>query len=114
MKKVFSVYVVGLDPAASRRVAPNGPVYVGETSLTPVERLAKHKAGGLVAARVVARHGRDLRPDLVIGPANFETRAQALRAEWRLARRLRNRGFEVFGGQGRAFGRARQGDERGE
>ena len=97
----FWVYVVELDPSCVRAEGPKGAVYVGETASTPEERFAKHKAGHK-AARVVKQHGLRLRPDLA--PATpFLSRDSVLRAEERTARKLRNRHFTVYGGQGKPF-----------
>lgn len=97
----FSVYVVELAPAASRNGKP--AVYVGETGLTPAERFARHQAGGMTSSPTVARHGVALRPDLSVGVGPFDTRQEAEAAELALAERLRARGFDVHGGQGRTF-----------
>ena len=96
----YRVYVIELDPEGLGDCG-KGAVYVGETSLSPEERFAKHKSG-TKAARVVTRRGLRLRPDL--SPAEvFETRGQALRAERRTANRLTHQGYRVWGGQGRRF-----------
>ena len=93
-----NVYVIELDEAAGDGATPC--FYVGETALAPEARFAKHMSGAQVAARVVHRFGRRLRPDLSKGVGPFHTREQALAAEALLATRLRRRGFVVFGGQG--------------
>jgi hypothetical protein len=100
VSRLYSVYVVELDPAAS---STGGPcVYVGETALTPDERFKRHLAGHR-ASRVVTRYGTRLRPDLADGIGPFPSKEDALQAERALAHALRARGFEVFGGQGEPF-----------
>ncbi|WP_162891209.1 hypothetical protein [Aeromicrobium sp. A1-2] len=95
------VYVVELEPEASRRVSAKGVVYVGETSLLSELRFAKHMSGHK-AARKVHQYGRHLRPDLAPKSA-FLSRENSLKAERRTATRLRNQGYIVFGGQGIPF-----------
>lgn len=93
----YCVYVVQLDDAARPAHVTDGVcIYVGQTSHTPEERLAKHRAG-IRSAKSVRKYGLHLRPDLVdVGP--FATRAEALAAEADLAKSLRDQGFHVFGG----------------
>ena len=93
--------MVDLDPAASKRQTAKGVVYVGETSLTPEERYAKHKSGQK-ASRKVHKYGRGLRPDLA-PKSPFLSKESSLKAEKRTADRLRRQGFIVFGGQGLPF-----------
>ena len=102
MTSAFWVYVVELDPTGLGDVGA-GAVYVGETSRTPEQRFAKHKAGGQRASRIVARRGLRLRPDLYPEEGPFKTRSEALRFERRTGNRLRHRGYRVWGGQGKAF-----------
>ena len=97
----FWVYVVELDPEAFDFDGP-GVIYVGETSLTPEERLAKHLGGGMTASRIVTQHGLRLRKDLA-PPKPFATRDAAQLVEYLTAVVLRARGYVVHGGQGRPF-----------
>jgi hypothetical protein len=108
----YSVYVVELSPQACRSPSAAGCVYVGETGLDPVERLARHKAGARTSSAVVHRFGLELRPDLSEGIGPFATRDEATAAEAQLASALRRRGFTVFGGQGRTFGADMQATEK--
>lgn len=101
----YWVYVVELDPTDLANCGPKGAVYVGETGLTPQERFAKHKAGGRTSVRIVFERGLRLRPDLAPDKA-FDSRAAVLRAENRTAKKLRNRGYRVQGGQGDPFMKA--------
>jgi hypothetical protein len=66
------------------------------TGLTPDERFANHKAGKK-AASIVRRFGVRLVPVLYehLNPLSYE---DAVRMEGELARSLRARGFQVFGG----------------
>ena len=98
----YWVYVIELDPTGLSDVG-TGAVHVGETSKTPEERFATHMAGGPKAARVVARRGIRLRPDLHPSEGPFVTRAEALRYERKTGNRLRHRGYRVWGAQGKRF-----------
>jgi len=98
----FWVDVIELESTGLGDVG-SGAVYVGETSKTPEERFATHMAGGIKAAKVVARRGVRLRPDLYPPEGPFATRAEALRFERRTGNRLRHRGYRVWGAQGKAF-----------
>jgi len=94
----YHVYVIELDPAACPRArAGQVCLYVGETADTPEERFAKHLRGHR-ASRVVRRFGLRLRPDIyrLFPPAR--TREESRRLEARVAARLRQQGFVVFGG----------------
>jgi hypothetical protein len=96
-RQIYRIYVIELDPAASpRRKAGQTCVYVGETADTPEERFAEHKRG-YKASRIVRKHGVRLRPDLYRGFVCL-TRAQSRDLEARVAARLREQGFLVFGG----------------
>ena len=88
-----SVYVVYLrNPKGDGRAG----YYVGMTGLSPEQRFANHK-NGIKAAGVVRRCGERLVPKLYahLNPMPYE---EAVAAEARLARELRGRGFQVFGG----------------
>ena len=88
-----SVYVVFLrNPSGDGKAG----YYVGMTGLTPEERLANHMAG-IKAARVVRTCGVRLVPTLYehLNPMSYE---DAVRMEAELAKSLRKRGFQVFGG----------------
>lgn len=98
----FWVYVIELDPTGLGEVGA-GAVYVGETAKTPEGRFATHVAAGTKAAKIVARTGVRLRPDLFPPEGPFETRAEALRFERRTGNRLRHRGYRVYGAQGERF-----------
>lgn len=97
----YSTYVVELDPACCRRTDCAGGlhVYVGQTALTPEQRLARHRdpTGGRRRQRstVVTRHGLRLRRDLATEPT-AATRAEAQAAERRLARALQRQGLCVW------------------
>jgi len=80
-----------------------GYVYVGQTSKTPEVRLVEHLTGAIsaqgrnLASRVVKKHGVDLNPTLMTDRI-YLTQKQALKAERRLAERLRDQGYVVEGG----------------
>lgn len=73
-------------------------VYVGQTYLTPDERLAQHCAGYKSAPSL--RHARklELRPDIYGQIGRFKTREEALSAETTLANGLTKIGYKVLGG----------------
>jgi hypothetical protein len=101
-----SVYVVLLDPAATRlravraanpaRDRKKSCVYVGMTGLTPEERFANHRQG-IKSAAVVKRFGLRLLPELYehLNPMPF---AAAVQMEMDLAEDLRRAGYTVTGG----------------
>ena len=101
-KRRFSVYVIELNREVCRLhdcTCKNGkpPVYVGETYLTPEERLAQHKSG-YKSSKYVRDYGLRLRPRLSRAYGPYETRAEAKDGEQRRAASLRRKGFCVFGG----------------
>lgn len=88
-----SVYVVYLrNPRGDGKAG----YYVGMTGLTPEQRFANHLAGKK-AAGVVRRFGERLVPKLYahLNPMPYE---KAVRMEVELAKSLRKRGYQVFGG----------------
>ena len=107
-RKKHRLYVVDLDPrvwaerATMRRANPKynpltgkGFIYVGMTWHSAEERLAIHKAGGLLSAPVVRRFGRDLRPDLYKA-YKLMSFSDAEEMEPYLADRLRKKGYAVW------------------
>src|SRR4029453_17962974 len=94
----YYVYVVELDDAVGPRRNPRYPsVYVGQSVVPPAERLRQHK-DGYRSSRYVRKHGRHLRPGLYRRFNPMATRDEAVAMEQELARRLRNRGYTVYGG----------------
>jgi hypothetical protein len=98
---VWTVYVVELDPKGTKNPG-QGFVYVGQTSITPEERLEQHKKGkrnrrGPLFSPVVRKWGRGLRMDLAPDTKYFD-RASAEAAEKRWAQKLRADGYKVAGG----------------
>ena len=101
----YSVYVIELrrDVLEKKKVAGENPdrrrdkpcVYVGQTVRTPEERFAQHRAG-VRSSRIVREYGVRPRPKLYANVGPFETRAEAERAETKLAERLRRRGYAVW------------------
>lgn len=81
-----------------------GYVYVGQTSKTPEQRLREHLTGAVsnkghnLASRKVRKYGVDLNHELMTRRV-YLTQRQALKAERRLADRLREQGFVVEGGK---------------
>jgi hypothetical protein len=97
-RRRYYVYVVELDDAVGPRRDPRYPsVYVGQSVVPPAERLRQHK-DGYRASRYVRKYGKDLRPRLYRHLNPMATRNQAVAMEQKLARRLRNRGYTVYGG----------------
>ena len=80
-----------------------GYVYVGQTSKTPQERLVEHLTGAVsargtnLASRVVKNYGVAVNNDLMTQKI-YLTKNQAIKAERRLAERLRQQGYVVEGG----------------
>ena len=80
-----------------------GYVYVGQTSKTPEQRLQEHlngtpsRKGHNLASRKVLKYGTELNYDLMTQRI-YLTQKQALKAERRLAERLRQQGYTVEGG----------------
>jgi hypothetical protein len=97
-RRHYYVYVVELDDAVGPRRDPRHPsVYVGQSVVPPAERLRQHK-DGYRSSRYVRRYGKRLRPRLYQRFNPMATRDQAVAMEQELARRLRNRGYTVYGG----------------
>jgi len=99
--------VVELDRAACgdrgskcrRNPCDRVPVYVGYTWHSIGKRLEQHRSGTDPGGKKwVQRHGLDLRPELVDPRCEIRDRTEAERAEKALARRLRKKGFCVYGG----------------
>jgi hypothetical protein len=94
----YYVYVIELDDAVGPRRDPSHPsLYVGQSAVPPEERLRQHKQG-YRSSRYVRNHGKFLRPRLYQRFNPMATREQAVAMERELARRLRNRGYTVYGG----------------
>ncbi|MBC7980362.1 MAG: hypothetical protein H7Y36_07350 [Armatimonadetes bacterium] len=98
------LYLIELDPRAALDPAfmaanPNYVAgilfYVGSTSLTPQERFEQHITGSKNASRIAHSYGIKLRMDLVPNNKSLP-RDWAIRAEARLARDLRSKGFGAW------------------
>ena len=86
------------DDAVGPRRDPRYPsVYVGQSVVPPAERLRQHR-DGYRSSRYVRKYGKHLRPRLYRHLNPMATRDQAVAMEQELARRLRNRGYTVYGG----------------
>jgi predicted GIY-YIG superfamily endonuclease len=97
-RRRYYVYVVELDDAVGPRRNPEYPsLYVGQSVVPPEERLRQHK-NGYRSSRYVRKHGKHLRPGLYRRFNPIATRDDAVAVEQELARRLRNRGYTVYGG----------------
>lgn len=84
--------------ATRTRRNPGYPsVYVGQSVAPPEERLRQHKEG-YRSSRYVRKHGKHLRPGLYRRFNPMATRDEAVAMEQELTRRLRNRGYTVYGG----------------
>ena len=98
----YRTYVINLD---NRELNDHGKgyVYVGQTSKTPEQRLQEHLTGARsakghnLASRKVFKYGTQLNYDLMTQRI-YLTQKQALKAERRLAERLRQQGYTVEGG----------------
>ncbi len=94
----YYVYVIELDDTVGHRRNPRYPnVYVGQSAVPPAQRFRQHKEG-YRSSRHVRRHGTHLRPGLYRRFNPMATREEAVAMERELARRLRNRGYTVYGG----------------
>lgn len=110
--KIYSVYVIELSKKVftlNRKFREANPqfngvlecVYVGMTSKTPLERLHQHKTGYVnkkgynLAAAIVQKFGRYLRPSLY-NHLGLMTRTEALKMEKQLALELRRKGYAVW------------------
>lgn len=101
----YTCYVIELDPAVcdspgstcAGSQEDHEAVYVGQTAHTPEERFQQHKAGEH-SAWSVREFGRRLRPDLAGRGEELPTREAAIRRERSIARRLRSKGYCVYGG----------------
>ena len=97
-RRRYYVYVVELDDAVGPRRDPRYPsVYVGQSVVPPAERL-RQDTDGYRSSRYVRRYGKHLRPRLYRRLNPMATRDQAVAMEQELARRLRHRGYTVYGG----------------
>ena len=93
----YTVYVIELARACTKKPCALAPVYVGQTAHTPEHRFAQHKAGGKLSAAKAYRYGVRLRYDLMkIGP--FATRKEAEFGEKAVAEALTKRGHRVYWG----------------
>jgi len=102
IERAYRLYVINLVNPARTDIG-KGYVYVGQTSKTPELRLAEHLSeavgtkGNRLASRVVTRFGQDLNHGLMPQKI-YLNRKQAMKAERRLADRLRADGYTVEGG----------------
>jgi len=96
--RVYSIYIIELSRACTKRPCALAPVYVGQTAHAPEHRFAQHKAGGKLAAKKVYRFGVRLRLDLMQGIGPFATRKDSEAAEKAVAAALKKRGHLVFWG----------------
>src|SRR5262245_30944548 len=96
--RVYSVYIVELSRACTKKPCALAPLYVGQTAHTPEQRFAQHKAGGKLAAGKAHKFGIKLRIDLMKGIGPFATRKEAEAAERAVAEALQERGHLVFWG----------------
>ena len=114
--KTWSLYVVKLReearegvlarmrPLARSRIDRRYPcIYVGVTALTPEERYARHREGGVTSASIVRDYGVGLLKSLYRGrnPLHATSESDALEAEAEFAEELRDRGYAVWGEHGR-------------
>ena len=87
--------------SATRPVPRRDPrypsVYVGQSVVPPTERPHQHN-DGYRSSRYVRKYGKHLRPGLYRRFNPMATRDEAVVMEQELARRLRNRGYTMYGG----------------
>lgn len=70
--------------------------YAGSTSQPPSDRFMEHISGARNSSRIAHRYGLRLRMDLVPDAGKRMPRERALKAEVRLAKELRAKGFGVW------------------
>lgn len=97
-RTIYSVYIIELSRACTKKPCALAPLYVGQTAHTPEQRFEQHKAGGKLAAWKPYQYGRRLRYDLMKGIGPFASRTEAERAEKAVAEALEKRGHRVFWG----------------
>ena len=97
-KPVYTIYIIELSRACTRKPCALAPLYVGQTAHSPEHRFEQHKAGGKLAAGKPYRYGRRLRYDLMKSIGTFASRTDAERAEKAVAEALERRGHRVFWG----------------
>jgi hypothetical protein len=103
-QRVWRVYVVELSDDVGPRADLALPwVYVGQSSLTPEERVAQHLDGarngrGKLYSTWPHRYGLRLFPELYESEPEHYCAMDAKAAERELAERLRNLGYSVKGG----------------
>jgi hypothetical protein len=97
-KRTYTIYIIELSRACSRKPCALAPLYVGQTAHTPEHRFEQHKAGGRLAAGKPHRYGTRLRFDLMKGIGPLTTRKDAEQAEKAVAEALERRGHRVFWG----------------
>src|SRR5688500_2136597 len=91
-------------PLARSRIDRRFPcIYVGVTALTPEERYARHREGGVSSASIVHDYGVGHLKSLYRGrnPLPAITESDALEADAGLADELRDRGYAVWGEHGK-------------
>ncbi len=86
----YGVYVIEIENLEKS-------LYVGQSALTPEDRLAQHLAG-YKSNSEVRKNGGFLRPDLYAEYPRFAVREQAEELEALLAKYLRLEGWTVYGG----------------
>ena len=102
IKKAYRTYVIDLHNPELKNQG-NGYVYVGQSHKSPEVRLQEHltdarSAKGIrLASRKVLKYGQQLNYDLMTRRVYLDEK-QALKAERRLADRLRAQGYIVEGG----------------
>ena len=95
---IYTVYVVNLSDTTGPRKNPKPWVYVGQTRLSPEERLRRHLEGHRTASKWVHKHGVDLNRELMRGVPQTRFRQDAEHLEKQHAARLEAAGFNVKGG----------------
>src|SRR6266850_2404789 len=96
--RTYSIYIIELSRACTKKPCAFAPLYVGQTAHTPEHRFAQHKAGGMLAAVKPHKYGLRLRLDLMKGIPPFSTRKEEEAAEKAIANALEKRGHLVFWG----------------
>ena len=95
---LWNAYVIEVSPAPGMPVPTLPDLYVGVTTKTAEERLAKHLGGGRGANKEVAKRGGRLRPDLYSQYPAARGEREAWKLEERVATELRSQGYTVHAG----------------
>jgi hypothetical protein len=96
-RRDYYVYVIELSDQVGPRLPDRPSVYVGQSVQPPEVRFRQHREG-YRSSRYVRKCGVRLRPRLYRSPNPLPTRGAAEAEARELGRRLKKRGYAVYGG----------------